>query len=1077
MSSDFSPIASLLQALETLSKDQRLDGVFGNDASTACSLHLWLLELTQAQTREYRLLLGQVIPATFQNPDRWNISEGGKQKKLKTQENSYKFRIAKLTIYHNSKAIFNLIKGLCQGFSLDESCDGAEIVRPIHNKNSYGQLRLTESSGHLAQSFAVRPVVFLETRDTNRIIVKELQPAASPIENVPAFAGSLCRLNKLSLFSKNAKEPLPQADDLARECLSHLAEETGLNFRGADSKRLGNIEWLCFPAMDEHENSQVKIIPESSTHGVEIQILAGALSRGTHVVVRCCLRNDQEVILDQCKTAQITETDTVVNFQANQKIIKILVTIWIGNPNDETCSIWYEDSYSPLQQIGINLGVVSLQGKLKSDWLEEFGKSKICDRVEKAQAFKQVNSQLLEIGGYQSSPWIAANHQIHRFTQQIFPKPSGGRFFQKGWDADAEEPGRLSFFEWLQSLTKNHTDSKILIVDPYFDTSGIVELVARAEATQAEYVVLANTQVKSDDDALEPESDKAQEVNKLEEPQRATRLIEACEQLELLLTNLKFRLLDLRSKEGGRKSLFHDRYILVFDEFGKVKTGYHLSNSIQGATKKHPLLVTPIPGDVLIAVEDYVSSLLSPADNSPTELITLFSSANRTETPSSAKHHSGLTAIPHASLFFATLLQDNRLLTVSNAELASYLQNNGLFIEEGRSFAVTDQIDAQLNYFVQVLIASSAENFVKLWTALASWLAQLPNSEEYLNRVMIGGGENLALKIKNFLSDASSQKAPIGSFGASKNQDSVIITNLMLLPFREELRRVDELLMLADSRSWYGFSYDWGIQYGAQALAQLYPKQLVTVVSQMWHTLIAELRTNENTPKSWVIADTVTSIIKRILNQLIRSQFRSATESELLPALLRSDVPLLRAIGVQSLAPLRNRNIELQNTFAAIDTLPEIEGVIALAEWVFKLRVRANVNNHEENTELKELRLTIFDKIRQVWPANLQQDELRDIVCRLSGPIEGDWAVSTNNELLLPLVQENKLTIDEIAQLWLTILFERLKDCVSATEQKQAGESSRSYFFAPIDRELTDVSSWAMANAANASVKGQKPWY
>jgi hypothetical protein len=149
----------------------------------------------------------------------------------------------------------------------------------------------------------------------------------------------------------------------------------------------------------------------------------------------------------------------------------------------------------------------------------------------------------------------------------------------------------------------------------------------------------------------------------LEEPQRATRLIEACKQLELLLTNLKFRLLDLRSKEGGRKSLFHDRYILVFDEFGKVKTGYHLSNSIQGATKKHPLLVTPIPGDVLIAVEDYISSLLAPADNSPTELITLFSSANRTEIPSSAKYHSGLTAIAHASFFFAMLLQDNRLLT------------------------------------------------------------------------------------------------------------------------------------------------------------------------------------------------------------------------------------------------------------------------------------------------------------------------------------------------------------------------------------------------------------------------------
>ncbi|MHC5719205.1 MAG: VPA1262 family N-terminal domain-containing protein, partial [Nostoc sp.] len=180
--------------------------------------------------------------------------------------------------------------------------------------------------------------------------------------------------------------------------------------------------------------------------------------------------------------------------------------------------------------------------------------------------------------------------EMIRFTQRLFPEPSGGGFFPKGWCGD--EPGsRLRFFEWLQSLTKNTTASKILIIDPYFGRSGITELIARAEATDTEYVVLTNTQVKSDDDLPELESGK----DKLEEPLRATELKQVCKQLELLLNNLKFWLFDLRSKEGGKTQLFHDRYILVFDESGYIITGYHLSNSLQGATRKHPLLITPIP--------------------------------------------------------------------------------------------------------------------------------------------------------------------------------------------------------------------------------------------------------------------------------------------------------------------------------------------------------------------------------------------------------------------------------------------------------------------------------------------------
>lgn len=928
--------------------------------------------------------------------------------------------------------------------------------------------------------------MFLETSEINSSIIKELQSIVSPVDNVPAFAASLWRLDKLNLFSRNGQEPLPEADNLAKKCLSHLTKETGLNFCGVDSKRLGNIEWLYFPAADENENSQVKISIDSSTYGVEVEILPDVLKSATQVLVRCRLLNDREVILDQCKTSQITETSTRINFKANQAIGKVLVTIWIRQNHEDTWEIWYEYSFVLLQQINMNLGLTGCEGSLQSDWLQEYIKSRVRDRVEKVQAFRQVHyDEHLEVGGYQSSPWIAANQKIYKLTQRLFPESSGGHFFPKGWDANA--PGRLRFSEWLKSLTNNATASKILIIDPYFDAVGITELIARAEAVQTEYVVLTNTQITSDNNLLE--------------------LKKACKELELILANLKFRLLDLRSKQKGKTQLFHDRYILVFDQSNEVKTGYHLSNSIQGATKDHPLLVTPIPKDVLTALKNYVDDLLAPADDSPNELITLFSSVNGTETPSSNEYQYGLAAIPYAGFFFAKLLNKSTLSQMSESELVDYLQKNGILIQEGSSFAINEQVESQLDYFVQVLVASSAENFAKLWTAFASWLAHLLDLEEYFSKIIASGGENLTLKIQEFLSDAPEQQLPLGSLGARMNTDSARITQLISHNFKKVLHNAEILLKSADCNLWSDFSQKWGICYGADALAQHHPEQLVGVVS----TLAAKLQTAEGTPKYWVIADTLTSIVKQILNQLVRNQYLSQLDNGLLAALLVSDVPLLRAIAAQSLSPQWNcllefhqirlticylrylvllsqtdcskaatdlfaslittvtlANLLLQDTFTAINKLQEIERIYTLAEWVFELRIRANVNK-DKDADYKRLRLQIFDQINFIWSVNFTQEDLRDIVRRLSGPREGSWSKSTTNELLLPLVQNNKLTFDQIVQLWLTILFEQLEAHVSATSHKE----NLLYFSVWRDRELTNVCGWVLANS---TVKCREFW-
>jgi|GEM_PF-2922092 len=1058
MTSDSSATTDLIQDLEELSQDPRLARVF-KDSSDG-SLHLWLLELTQDTKTEYRLLFGWVIPATYKNSAQWYISDGGKKQNWGTENNPYKFRIAKLTLYHDSHTIFNLIKELVQGFSLENSCKKAGIVPPAHKKNPYGQLCLAKSPRQLVQSFAVRPVIFLETGQTNRGNIK------SPIEDVPAFAGFLWQLDKLSLFYQDEKDVLSQADDLTRNCLSYLTEETGLNFCGADSERLGNIEWLSFPAADEYDNSRVKIDTASSPSNVKITVLAGTFCPKTQILVRCRLWNSDEVILDKCKISQITNNDTIIDFIFDQEINRFLVTIWKYEVTEETWSIWYEYSSGLIKQIGCNLGMASFQVKLQSDWLEKFKDSKkstIRQLFEEVQSVQRVHyDKTSSVGGYKFSPWIAANKIINKLTQKLFPKSSSGRFFPKGW---ATEEGGLSFLAWLKSLTKNSTASKILLVDPYFDISGVIELIARAGATQTEYVVLTNTQVKSDDDSSALEDNQIHEVNTTEEPQRAKRLKTACKNLEFILTQLQFKLLDLRSRERGKNQLFHDRYILVFDESGEIERGYHLSNSIQGATRNYPLLITPINGEVLTAVEKYVIDLLTPANDSPNEVIRLFDSNRNTDTSShsNSKHQQGIAAIPYAGFFFAALLNEDRLSYLEESELSNNLQDKGILIREGSGFPVTKQVNSQLNYFVQILIASSEKNFAKLWTALGAWLAHSHQSGKYFEQLVSEGDQNLCFKIQHFLSHASYQEPPIGSLGANYSQELLSITHLIKQDFLEVISDVGQFLKgINNDYSFYKFSDGFGIKYAAKALLQLYPERLIMVVAELRDAL---KEINENNSNYWAIANTLTSVIKQILNQLIQIQYTTVTDNGLLSALLRSDVPLLRAIAAQSLSPLRNQHIDLHNAFNTIDTLLEKERLYALAEWVFELRIRANQSNRPENEELKNIRLKIFIKIRQVWVENLSAEELRDVVHRLSGSIEGSWAISTSNELLLPLVEDNKLTVDEIAQLWLTILFERLEACISATIHKPDNQSSRSWFDELTDRELTFTFSWAIANA------------
>jgi hypothetical protein len=92
-------------------------------------------------------------------------------------------------------------------------------------------------------------------------------------------------------------------------------------------------------------------------------------------------------------------------------------------------------------------------------------------------------------------------------------------------------------------------------------------------------------------------------------------------------------------------------------------------------------------------------------------------------------------------------------------------------------------------------------------------------------------------------------------------------------------------------------------------------------------------------------------------------------------------------------------------------------------------------------------------------------DQLRAIVRRQSGPLEGSWSDSTTGDLLLPLVDGGKLENAAVTHLWLTLLTERLESNLDPGGDSE-NRSTKGYdYFASTDAELTETCAKVLVQA------------
>jgi hypothetical protein len=1001
---------------------------------------MWLLDIDTGNSIDIRLLYSWIIQAP---PTATGVTPANLSEWRPLGDSMGRFRQRRVVVNESATNLRSLVQELLIGRTLSEAAAAVNLAAPI--PDFCKEMRLGDSATTIAKLYSAAPVRFLPTHAA----AGSAGPAASmnsPSSDQPTFVGAFARLDKASLFKTDSSVPLPGADELARQCMTCLNSQTNLRFSSSDGGRLGNLEYLCLPAADCYESGDVIVgvnrdmsKDEIVVDAVSVSVRAGVLPEKTPLLMRCRIFAGQEVATDTCVPMSVGETRRL---PVDYEVSGALVTIW-RLETDGSANLWFEDRIYLIRQLVMHMGVMGLSGTLDTDWTRKLSnlRAQVRDRVDKVRSIQHVRyDQATTIGGWAS--WEAAEKEGSLLSQRLYPSVSEARFFPRGWDESG--PGDLGFIEWFRMLSDNNDTGSVLIVDPFFGRIGVEEVLARVKATNIEYVVLTNAQTASKDD--DPAADG---------PSRAISIQAECELLSDFLGKIRFKILDLRSKGGRHDQLFHDRYVLMFGHDGGLKKGYHLSNSIQGATKKSPLLVTPIPIDVLEKVGAYVAGLME-GGSVEAEIIEIAS----TEKLRAGMHISrprGLDAITNAGEFFASLFGVPSLGQADSASLADWLRHAGAM--EGDSFVLTAEVLKRLQTFVADVVSIEDSDFSRTWSSLSEYMARLNDRDSRLSKALVEAGPRLEKLLEVYL------KAAPGIALARRDvasNEAIGLGPLLTKSFSSVLREAGYFIdHHVSPLATGGFS----VHYAAKVLREMSPRSLIAIASQLWHELPKSERENAAVPRTRATLLIVWQCLGTVLDGLhgIGLANRSGT---LTAQLLESDLPLFRALGSQRVIRIPVV-VDPQPLFVELARLALPERLTALCEWVSELRVIANRAQGQEEEPVRSIRTRILAHLAKIWPDGMCSEDVRALAIRMGGPGEVGWAESTTTDLLALLVEGGKLSWKSIETLWFSILADHLGPMLT-------GAGGRHHFYAPNDGPLTRA--WVMALLRCPQTRREERW-
>lgn len=983
--------------LEDLLNDNRLTRLFSKNDHD-CALQLWILRIKTGKTVETRIVYGRLLPYSH-SCSCWSFSDKNKWEAIGQAQ----VQITKLNLYLKSTDCQNLLSELTAGRTLSSISEGLGFSSSNSKElnKRFGETKLD------SDNLVYRPVAYLLNRDAH-----DRHSISSPHGGAGAFSASITQTDKETLFRLNDGYDAT----LTEWVVKHLNKDTGLDFGGPDSIRFGDLELLVFPALDENERPLLKVTWIGNRDALAARFNPVQVPHFKNFQFHLKITNDGQIIYSGVARAERDVTGVFdCKFELNGQLRTIIdsseieVFGFTSDHSDEgtLCCRWRVGYIREIHLQGQAVGYRT--SPVKFDWLEKNTQPALSNRVKAALTINRGNRGFTNhIGGREADPWVPANRHLKSLFTQIHPDKSEGQFFHRRDQLDGA--GQLEFVEWFKKQLTRYPQHQVIIFDPYFEDAGLGLLLLSA-TTNADYTIFTSLPKPKDNESTSNESAPPTSG-------RINNLVASCEHNQSLIKSIKLRIFGLKD---GR---LHDRYILFVGADGLPDAGFHLSNSLQKATENHPLLVTPIPMDVLLKVEQYKSKLVREAVQlngkikNPT-IQCIFDSV--------ASPVSQIPPRRYEPLSFLDKKQAGDILSVWTGEpslchlsgdplrermaVLHLLQDDSLNLPQ--KAGLLKLLDSQPGIFA---------DFTGIWEVIGEILAHSHFGDSSFPEL------KTKLDFLEFLAEFI--KASFSRAHDESNKDLAVMSAQF---FQES---VETLLHSSyrPSHLFYATKYaalTWSEYYAIKFLWLHSPDSLVTIAeSQM--TLV---------PMEPQIEDAVQlSLLSQILSEISLSvQFDISKDQR--DRLVSSNNGLMKWMGLNAIEMQLEKPGGLSSVLRLLSefTNQEKERAMTLG-WM--------INRSAMNPEKKDIYKGLVAELHNSAPATITADDLNSLVDSMRGhmrqlPWTEPWLFQ---DVILPLLQAERANVDDAANIWIqeliTLLEPKQTHGVHLFEREREGQTT-----------------------------------
>lgn len=407
------------------------------------------------------------------------------------------------------------------------------------------------------------------------------------VERQLTYTKSVSMLEPDKLFEKDDELPTGVAE-VRKAVETELAKATKLPF-GMMFDHLGNLDVIIEPDRKADGKQLVGCTWQKANPFVqEVKVMHELADGADEVIVNVRFGGDERVMSDSLVHYTPDGTDRSIKFTINEAPSSVETKVWLKKDTD--CQLVHQSLQYILHSIHFSMSAVGGRMKVTSEWMQKIRNNlppKIQVEADKAETIEHKSTEQFTIG--KPTP---------KREKRSVPVKTNDEFFPIGWDKDTNTQGMLSFIDWFRK--KADRALSIFLQDPYFEDVALF-LIASANNQECEYTVLTQTQLKTNPDG----TINTNERNREEDGGRKKKIVNGIKANPRMFEPMKMIVKDIPITHN----VLHDRY-LIFDYGDNRLEAYMLSNSLQGATAKQPLLITQIGDSAFEKVKEHINNTL-----------------------------------------------------------------------------------------------------------------------------------------------------------------------------------------------------------------------------------------------------------------------------------------------------------------------------------------------------------------------------------------------------------------------------------------------------------------------------------